>query len=131
MLSRIQRPIFIAAAAVIAALTLIGATRALHAQTTLPAGTSVVGLGLLPGYPELFIHDSAGNDVQQIIVGQAPNIYGANYPTLNSRNACLLDDNAGIADVGAAPAFQNISRNHAYTFTFADGFSVGRFSFVL
>ena len=68
-----------------------GSRTALHAQATLPPGTSVVGLGVMPGFPELFIHDSGGNDVVQLAAGQAPAAYGAPNGGGSLTNGCLLD----------------------------------------
>jgi hypothetical protein len=112
--------------------TALGTVQVGFAQPAIEAvpGRSVVGLGLLPERPDLFIHDSGGNDVVEIVVGESPAAYGANIPSPNYPNACLLDDGAGIADVGA-PGQGATSKNHAYTFTFAAGVSVGRFSIVL
>jgi hypothetical protein len=122
----------IPATMVLVAVTALGSVQVGFAQTAIEAvpGRSVVGLGRLPGLPDLLIHDSDGNDVVEIVVGESPAAYGANIPSENYPNACLLDDDAGIADVGAAG--QGVtSKNHEYDFTFAAGVSVGRFSLVL
>lgn len=127
MRSSSRKPMLIAM--VLVFIVLLVSTGAASAQMlqAIP-GRSVVGQGTLPGLPDLIIHQSGGNDVNEIVVGQQPGAYGANNPSLNYPNACLLDDDAGISDLGTGTS---ASKNHEYTFTFADGVSVGRFSFVL
>jgi len=90
------------------------------------AGDSVVGLGLLPGAPELVIGTSGGNDVFQVGEGTFPVAYGGGEA--NGVNACLGE--VGFADLGViGESFT--SKKHEYDFTFASGASVTSFSLVL
>ena len=98
---------------------------------TLP-GESVVGIGRLPGAPELVIQPSAGNDVFLVAPLVAPVAYGANIGgQLNVSNACVGGtDGFGFADLGSGD-FTFATKKHQYVFTFAGGASVTAFSLVV
>lgn len=95
---------------------------------TLP-GESVVGIGRLPGAPELIILPSAGNDVLLVAPGVLPTAYGGG--PLNVSNACVGGtDGFGFADLGSGD-FSFPTKKHQYTFTFTGDSTVTAFSLVV
>ena len=88
-------------------------------------GQSVVGLGTL--FPDLYIHDSGGNDVVYVVEDTSPIAYGGNKDGVpNVSNACSLPGGA-IADVGSG-TYAYTTRKHEYTFTFASERTASQFS---
>jgi hypothetical protein len=86
-------------------------------------GQSVVGLGVL--VPDLFIHDSAGNDVVFITEFQYPAAYGGTISGSPVVNGCSAPG-SGIADVGSGD-YTFHTRKHEYTFTFTPGRTATQF----
>jgi hypothetical protein len=87
-------------------------------------GVSVVGQDAI--FPDLFIHDSAGNDVVYITELAEPIAYGANKDeVLNAGNACSIPG-GGMADVGSGD-YSPPTKKHEYSFTFTEGLTVNSF----